>query len=277
MENVSKALIMAASVLIGIVLLSMLIFIFKRFGDTARSTDKRLSQREINSFNAKFVSYETGGNHNETDQFGVTQVGEYGFASETTNFSYEDVFKKNSVFTTGSKKKFYNRALITASQNLNKVSDVVSAINDAIDINDRNNNGYLYDGLEVQNSVEIIVDLGSKKFNFNKQIGTTNSYYQYLMIEPNEFVRAKNVYGFTSVSNDKIENVNKFNETVNKDANNIVKVYDMLEELRDTKIIEENNKKYTVYKYYFFGEVVFNKITNLVETVKFTLVEDKKF
>ena len=52
----------------------------------------------------------------------------------------------------------------------------------------------------------------------------------------------------------------------------------MLEELRDTKVIEDRSlKSYTVHKYYFFGEVVFNDFTGLIETVKFSLVEDKKF
>ena len=32
-----------------------------------------------------------------------------------------------------------------------------------------------------------------------------------------------------------------------------------------------------IYKYYFFGEISFNNDTGLVDTVKFTLVEDSKF
>ena len=263
MENASKALIFAASILIGVMLLSFLVYIFGRFGDTAKVTDEKLSQRVIDSFNAKFSSYETGGNHSVSDKIGITTVKSDG-TSETIYKKYSDIF--SSSYSN-------NRALISVSQRLNTVADVVSAINDAIDVNDRNNDGYLYNGLEVQNSVEIIVDLGSEyysKFNFNKIDGTP---YQYLVIEPNKSVRAKNVYGFNSLKNTKEERVDNF---IIKDENTI-NVYDMLEELRDTKVISDKNKKYTVYKYYFFGEVFKNEYTDLVDSVRFTLVKDKKF
>lgn len=264
MENASKALIIAASILIGIVLLSMFVFIFNRFNDTARATDNRLSQREIDSFNAKFVGYETG------DDFSVTYVkGNLRTDTETTSkITYSQLFNGESL----KEKNYYNKSLVVASQNLNKVSDVISAINDAIDINYKNNNSYEYGGLEVQSSVEIIIDLGNKKFSFNKIKGTS-SYYKYLLIEPNKNVKAKNVYGFNSIEDTKEERVKNFEV----DEDNTIKVYDMLEELRDTKIIEENNKQYTVYKYYFSGDIVFNEITNLIETVKFTLIEDGNF
>lgn len=263
MENASKALIIAASILIGIVLLSMFVFIFNRFNNTARATDNRLSQREIDSFNAKFVGYETG------DDFSVTYVkGNLRTDTETILKTYSQLFNEESLI----EKDYYNKSLVVASQNLNKVSDVISAINDAIDINYKNNNSYEYGGLEVQSSVEVIVDLENyyKNFSFNKINGTS---YKYLLIEPNKDVKAKNVYGFNSIEDTKEERVKNFEV----DEDNTIKVYDMLEELRDTKIIEEQGKKYTVYKYYFSGDIGFNKITNLVETVKFTLIEDKNF
>ena len=268
MENASKALIFAASILIGVMLLSFLVYIFGRFGDTAKVTDEKLSQRVIDSFNAKFSSYETGGTHSEDDEFGVTQVGLYGEIGNTKYFSYDDVFKKIGISDDN-----YKSALISISQRLNKTSDVISAINDAIDVNDRNNNGYLYNGLEAQNSIEIIVDLGDKytDFRFNKPNGTQQ--YRYLVIEPNKSVRAKNVYGFNSIENTKEKRVGKFEVT----DENTIKVYNMLEELRDTKVISDKNKKYTVYKYYFFGEVFKNEYTDLIDSVRFTLVKDKKF
>ena len=268
MENASKALIMAASILIGIMLLSFLVFIFNRFGDTARATDKRLSQREIDSFNSKFSHYETGGEHQVTDEIGVTLVPEYGGSSDIKYFQYNKLFKESP----GISENYYNKALISVSQTLNKVADVVSAINDAIDVNDRNNDGYLYNGLEIQNSVEIIVDLGTEynKFNFNKIDGTP---YRYLVIEPNKSVRAKNVYGFNSLKDTKEKRVDDFKV----EDKNTIKVYNMLEELRDTKVIDDKNKQYTIYKYYFFGEVIKNDFTELIDSVKFTLVEDKNF
>ena len=269
MENASKALIFAASILIGVMLLSFLVYIFGRFGDTAKVTDEKLSQRVIDSFNAKFSGYETGGTHELTDEIRVTIVPEYGGSVDTKPFSYDSLFKENHL---GVPEKYYNKTLISASQTLNTVADVVSAINDAIDVNDRNNDGYLYNGLEIQNSVEIIVDLGNEynKFNFNKIDGIP---YRYLVIEPNKFVRAKNVYGFNSLKDTKEKRVDDFNV----EEKNTIKVYNMLEELRDTKVIDDKNKQYTIYKYYFFGEVFKNEYTDLVDSVRFTLVKDKNF
>ena len=41
MENASKALIFAASTIIAIIILSFMVYIFRRFGATAKSTEKR--------------------------------------------------------------------------------------------------------------------------------------------------------------------------------------------------------------------------------------------
>ena len=58
---------------------------------------------------------------------------------------------------------------------------------------------------------------------------------------------------------------------------NAVKVYNMLNELRETKIVQDSLKKYTVYQYYFMGEIFYNDDTDLIETVKFTLLRDENF
>ena len=152
--------------------------------------------------------------------------------------------------------------------------------------------GYRYNNLETQSSVEIIIDLGSYKneFEFSK-IKNTSSYYQYLVIEPNKSVKPKNIYGISSGYNltttestntkNKIENINNFqNMFVNDKSNvkyNAISVYNMLEELRTTKVIDQENNSYTVYKYYFMGETFVNEESGLIETVKFTLVKDKNF
>ena len=295
MENASKALIITASVLIGLMLLSMMVFVFKRFGDTAKTTDKKFSQRDIDSFNAKFVNYETGGNHNLEDTFSITYARTNSSSTVTKDYKYKDFlgFPSSSPSSSGVPggldRRNYYKALGEISQTLDRASNVVTAINDAIDVNDRNNNNYKYDSLEVQNSVEVIVDLGaSNNFEFSK-IRNGSSHFRYLLIEPNSNVKEKYAYGTNTIETTKSDNTKNKNENVKKfvcenDSSsgnyNAVKVYDILEELRDTKvsvIAEENNRPYTLYKYYFMGEVIFNEYTELVETVKFTLVQDKNF
>ena len=57
MENASKALIMAGGVLIGIVLLTLLVFAFRSGGQFASNTDDAIAQASINAFNSKFNIY----------------------------------------------------------------------------------------------------------------------------------------------------------------------------------------------------------------------------
>lgn len=286
MENASKALIIVASVLIGIMLLSFMVFMFKRFNSTAKDTDKRLEQREIDEINSKFTGYETG-SHSLEDSFFITYNRQSVDGSvNTQEINYKKLFGTSSSSTRGVSDDYYNKALIVASQDLNTVSDVVSAINDAIDTNNRNSNNYLYNSVEIQNSVEVIVDLGNNytEFNFNK-VGAT-SQFQNLIIEPSRNVKAKHIYGFNkSFGGKEISSMNKetraktltFENDSAKSGYNSIKTYDMLAELRDTKIIVDSLKSYTVHKYYFFGEIKFNDLTGLVETVKFTLVKDNFF
>lgn len=288
MENASKALIMVASLLIGIMLLSFMVYIFRRFNTTAKETDRRFSQREIDSFNAKFLNYETGGNHNRDDEFTVTYSRGSLNPVDAGQVTSIDV-KYRNLFAAGTNrgvhtntietKQYYGRALIDAARNLNTVSDVVSAINDAIDVNYINNNSYKYSGVEIQASVEVIVDLDTYRndLSFCKPDGTTA--YQYLVIEPNANVKANHIYGFNSINTSGTNTENKEKNALNlvfQDSNEI-NLYNMLAELRETKNLQEVLKTYTVYQYYFFGEVIQNENTGLVETLKFKLIRDENF
>ncbi len=58
MENASKALIMAAGVLIGILILSLAIYLFANFGAASAEVHRQNEANQINQFNAQFTSYE---------------------------------------------------------------------------------------------------------------------------------------------------------------------------------------------------------------------------
>ena len=58
MENASKALVMAAGVLIGIMILSLAVYLFATFGATSAEMHGQIEQDRINQFNAQFTSYE---------------------------------------------------------------------------------------------------------------------------------------------------------------------------------------------------------------------------
>lgn len=58
MENASKALIMAGGVLIGILIISLAVYIFTDFGSTSAKINAQNAQKQITEFNSKFTSYE---------------------------------------------------------------------------------------------------------------------------------------------------------------------------------------------------------------------------
>lgn len=59
MENASKALIMAATVLLGVMLLSIGVYLFSIFGGFSSQISNALSEKEINEFNAQFYKYQS--------------------------------------------------------------------------------------------------------------------------------------------------------------------------------------------------------------------------
>lgn len=58
MENASKALIMAAGVLIGLLILSLAVYLIVSFGTTSRTLHKQNEEQQIAQFNSQFTAYE---------------------------------------------------------------------------------------------------------------------------------------------------------------------------------------------------------------------------
>lgn len=58
MENASKALLMAAGVLIGILIISLAVYLFVSFGSTSAELHKQNEEQQIAQFNSQFTSYE---------------------------------------------------------------------------------------------------------------------------------------------------------------------------------------------------------------------------
>lgn len=57
MENASKALLMAAGVLIGVMILTTMIVLFTTFGDLGREYNQKLETQSIMEFNNQFTKY----------------------------------------------------------------------------------------------------------------------------------------------------------------------------------------------------------------------------
>ena len=57
MENASKALLMAASVLIGTIILTMAVYLYASFSGSAQEIGKQMEEGQVQQFNNKFTSY----------------------------------------------------------------------------------------------------------------------------------------------------------------------------------------------------------------------------
>lgn len=57
MENASKALVIAAGVLIGVLIISLAVYLFVDFGSTSAEINAKNAEKQINQFNSKFTSY----------------------------------------------------------------------------------------------------------------------------------------------------------------------------------------------------------------------------
>lgn len=58
MENASKALLMAAGVLIGMLILSLAVFLFASFSSSMSQVYEKNEENQLNQFNTQFTSYQ---------------------------------------------------------------------------------------------------------------------------------------------------------------------------------------------------------------------------
>ena len=85
MENASKALIMAGGVLIGVLVISLAVYLFVSFGQTSAEINDENSQKQLTQFNSKFASYE--GKKNLTIYDAITVAG---YANENNEYYDND-------------------------------------------------------------------------------------------------------------------------------------------------------------------------------------------
>lgn len=57
MENASKALVMAAGILIGVLIITLGVYLFVDFGSTSAEINAQNAEKQVTQFNSKFTSY----------------------------------------------------------------------------------------------------------------------------------------------------------------------------------------------------------------------------
>lgn len=95
MENASKALIIAAEVLIGVIILSVGATLFIIFSDYSKSTVAQIEETKITEFNAKFLKYD----NKEVTAHDIISIANL---ARENNFNYElenqDGYDKNTYY-----------------------------------------------------------------------------------------------------------------------------------------------------------------------------------
>ena len=88
MENASKALLMAAGVLMGMMILSLAVYLFANFGGTSSQIHENIETNQLNQFNSQFTSYVGKENVTIHDVISMANLAtqnnqNYGFARRT--------------------------------------------------------------------------------------------------------------------------------------------------------------------------------------------------
>lgn len=91
MENASKALVMAGGVLIGILLLSLAVYLFADFGATSARVNEQNAQKQIVEFNSRFTAYE-----NYKDENGEWKITIYDIISLATYAKEYNAYNEES-------------------------------------------------------------------------------------------------------------------------------------------------------------------------------------
>ena len=255
MENASKALIMVSSILIGVMILAFMVYMFSDASKLNKRHEVRESEKAISAFNAKFQVYES--------------------------FTDKIVNPSNGNLYTSSDYIIYART--SAAKNLNVISDVVTAVNEAYDINYQNSNRYMTnDYIEYENGMVIVINL--KTANVIRDIaGPGNHSKIKYVVFPNAKIESGCIYGMTNEQyNALMTKINNHDKNIDISPYQKVSLSKFLEVFRESRLSTaednlSNLSTYTLYKYYFAGSLHINSETQKVDKVTFTLVKDTKY
>lgn len=139
MENASKALLMAAGVLIGILILSLAVFLFANFGAASAEAHKQNEENQIEQFNVQFTAYQGRTDITIHDIVTVANLAKstnqsFGLTEQTENNYYITVSARGT--SGGNKIKMEN----LSSQDLDDL--VKEELNNLVPRDDGNGNTY---------------------------------------------------------------------------------------------------------------------------------------
>lgn len=99
MENASKALIMAASIILGIMIITFLVFVFSIFSNYNSKNTSEIEEKENSKFNSEFFKYyENGKDEIKLTQHDIISISNF---VKENNMKYDlNEPKENSYYVT---------------------------------------------------------------------------------------------------------------------------------------------------------------------------------
>lgn len=252
MENASKALIMVVSILIGVMIIAFMTYMFSNASNLGKRQEIRESEKRISAFNAKFQVYET------------LNEGLINPDSNNRNL-YKTVY-----------------ARFNASKELNKISDVITAVNEAYDINYQNSNEYKAGYIEYTNGMVIVLDL-KKNGVIDDIAGSGKDSKSKYVIFPHKNIKSGYLYGMSDTEFDSLmKKIKNHDKNIDISGYQKVECSKFLEAFRESRTATSadnppDNNTYILYKYYFSGELNINSTTSKIDRVTFTLAIDEKY
>lgn len=121
MENASKALLMAAGVLMGILVLSLAVFLFANFGSTSSQIRSDITSNQLTQFNTQFTIY---AGRDDITIYDIISVANLAKENNNNYSSYSDY--QIQVAIIGISNNFQNSSEEDIKKAMNDYSDVIS-------------------------------------------------------------------------------------------------------------------------------------------------------
>ncbi len=142
MENASKALLMAAGVLIGILILSLAVFLFANFGAASAEAHKQNEENQIQQFNVQFTAYQGRTDITIHDIVTVANLAK----STNQSFGLTEQTENNYYITVSAKTKSGNKKSKMENYSSQQLDDLVKSDLDNLVTRDDGDGNY-YQGL----------------------------------------------------------------------------------------------------------------------------------
>lgn len=101
MENASKALLIAAGVLVGILVMSLGVYLFMDFGSQTAEVNKQNEQKQLSAFNSQFTSYAAYKDKDDNWKITIYDIITLRGKAKENNEKYEDNQDKIDVIISG--------------------------------------------------------------------------------------------------------------------------------------------------------------------------------